>query len=377
MNAYRHQVCVQDAIVIGAGQAGLAAGYYLQCAGLRFSILDAGKVGESWTRRWDSLRLFTPARYNSLPGMKFPGKPYDLPSKDEVAAYLHSYVARFELPVREHASVASLKRQDGNFTVTLHSGEKLFARTVIVATGANQRPYTPALSGSIAPQVLQLHSNQYRSPAQLPDGRVLVVGAGNSGAQIALELADSGREVVLAGPQIRALPRRFLGRDLYDWLWHTLLRTTSESARGRHIMQARRFAADPLIGLSPKAFARLGLIRKGRVVSTWYGMPVIDDGSALFDLAAIIWCTGFRPDYSWIELPIFGLDGYPKHHRGVATEVHGLGFVGMRYQHRIRSALLGGVGEDAAHVVSQISTHLRESGLATSTAHTELVFSGD
>jgi putative flavoprotein involved in K+ transport len=231
---------------------------------------------------------------------------------------------------------------------------------VIVATGANQRPYTPILAASIAPQMAQLHSSEYRRPAQLPEGRVLVAGAGNSGTQIALELSDSGRRVLLAGPDVGALPRRILGRDLYDWIWHTLLRTSNESVRGRRRMQARRFAADPLIGISQKAFEKPGLCRAGRIVAVRAGMPVLDDGSAVRDVSATVWCTGFRPDYSWIELPVFSLDGHPIHRRGVAVDAPGLAFVGMRYQYRIRSALLGGVGDDAAHVAERIVAHLRE-----------------
>jgi len=342
-----------DAIVIGAGQAGLAAGYHLQQAQADFVVLEAGEVGGSWACRWDSLKLFTPARYNGLPGMRFPGKPYHLPGKDEVVAYFREYVRHFALPVRENCLVRSLRRVAGTYHVELASGEVLGARSVIVATGANQRPYTPKLADSIGAQTLQLHSSEYRNAAQLPKGRVLVVGAGNSGAQIALELAD-GRDVLLAGPAAGALPRRLLGRDVYDWIWHTRLRVSSATAWGRRMMDARRYAGDPLIGLSEDDFAPRGVRRVGRVTATRDGMPVLADGSMVSDVAAIVWCTGFRPDYSWIELPIFGLDGYPVHHRGVAVGVPGLAFLGMRYQYRVRSALLGGVGEDAAHVVTQV-----------------------
>lgn len=343
-----------DAIVIGAGQAGLAAGYHLRRAGARFLILEAGKVGEVWTRRWDSLRLFTPARYDCLPGKPFPGKPYHLPSKDEVAEYLRDYVRQFALPVRDNAWVRSVRHQGSVFRVELGSGEALEAQSVIVATGANQRPYTPKLAADVAPQVVQLHSSAYRNPAQLPRGRVLVVGAGNSGAQIAVELADHGREVLLAGPSAGALPRRLLGRDIYDWIWHTLLRLSSGSALGRRRMETHRYAGDPLIGLSEEEFAPRGVRRVGRVVGTREGMPLLACGAIADDVAAIVWCTGFRPDYSWVELPVFGLDGYPVHHRGVAVGAPGLAFLGMRYQYRIRSALLGGVGEDAAYVVAQL-----------------------
>lgn len=343
-----------DAIVIGAGQAGLAAGYHLRRAGVRFLILEAGRVGEVWTRRWDSLRLFTPARYNGLPGRPFPGQPYDLPGKEEVAAYLRDYVRHFALPMRENAWVRSVRQHAGDYRVELGSGEVLETRTVIVATGANQRPYTPPMSAGIAPDVVQLHSSEYRNPGQVPQGRVLVVGAGNSGAQIALELAGAGRDVVLAGPANGALPRRWLGRDIYDWIWHTLLRLSADSALGRRRMAAHRYVGDPLIGLSEEDFAPRGVRRVGRIAGTHLGMPVVADGSALGEVAAIVWCTGFRPDYSWIELPVFGLDGYPIHDRGIAVGAPGLAFVGMRYQYRIRSALLGGVGEDAAHVVAQM-----------------------
>ncbi len=366
-----------DAIVIGAGQAGLAAGYHLRRAGLDFAMLDAGKVGDTWAHRWDSLRLFTPARYNGLPGMPFPGKPYDLPGKDDVAAYFRDYATRFALPVHEDAAVRSVRREAGAFRIELRDGETLSARAVIVATGANQRPHTPGFATGVAPGVVQLHSSDYRNPTQLPAGRVLVVGAGNSGAQIAFELADSGRAVTLAGPAVAALPRRFLGRDLYDWIWPTLLRTSTESARGRRQMQARRFAGDPLIGVPKNAFNRPGLERVGRVAGTHAGVPVLEDGSTVRNVATIVWCTGYRPDYSWIELPAFGLDGYPIHRRGVAVDVPGLAFVGMRYQYRIRSALLGGVGEDAAHVVARVTAYLSETGFVPSSLRAPLVLAGE
>jgi len=346
-----------DAIVIGAGQAGLAAGYYLRQAGASFTVLEASRVGDSWARRWDSLKLFTPARYNSLPGKPFPGKPYDLPGKDEVAAYLRDYAAHYALPVREHTGVTSVRREQGRFVVALNAGETLTARSVIVATGANQRPYKPGIAADIAPQVVQLHSSEYRNPAQLPAGRVLVVGAGNSGAQIALELAGSGRQVMLAGPAVGALPRRVLGRDIYDWIWHTRLRVSGDTAWGRRMMQSRRYSADPLIGIPPESLEGPNLVRVGRVVGVRDGVPQLNGGAEARGLAAVVWSTGYRPDYSWIELPVFGLDGYPIHHRGVTTGMPGLAFVGMRYQHRTRSALLGGVGEDAEHVVTRLGAH--------------------
>lgn len=357
-----------DTIVIGAGQAGLAAGYHLRQAGLRFTMLDAGKVGDTWTNRWDSLRLFTPVRYNHLPGMRFPGEPYDLPNKEQVAAYFRDYVAAFALPVREHSRVAALRRQSDEFVVTLQGGETLTARSVIIATGANQKPSIPGLASRLDPGIVQLHSSDYRRPSQLPPGRVLVVGAGNSGAQIAIELAASGRDTLLAGRDTGAVPRRLLGRDIFDWIWHTRLRTSTDSARGRKRLQARRFGGDPLVGTTSRAFAAAGVIRTGRVVATRKGMPLLEDDSTIGGISTIIWCTGFRPDYSWIELPVFALDGYPRHERGVAIDVPGLAFVGMRYQYRARSALIGGVAEDAAHVIAQIMAQLHEQPAMTATA---------
>ena len=342
-----------DTVVIGAGQAGLAAGYYLQRAGVRFTLLDAGDgVGAVWQQRWDSLRLFTPARYNSLPGMPFPGERYSLPTKDEVAEYLKAYAERFDLPVRLRTRVSSVRRDGETYTLSTTGGESLRARSVIVATGANQQPYVPTFAAALPANIVQLHSSGYRRPSQLPAGRVLVVGAGNSGAQIALELADSGRRVVLSGPDTGSLPRRLLGRDIYDWLWPTLMRPSVESAIGRRLMRGRLFAGDPLVGMSATSLERANLTRAGKTTGVRDGLPLLDDGSVVSEIAAVVWCTGFRPDFGWIELPVLGLDGYPLHQRGLAPDAPGLAFLGMRYQYRVGSALLGGVGEDAAYVAS-------------------------
>jgi len=343
-----------DTLVIGAGQAGLAAGYYLGRAGVDFALLDGGEeIGTAWARRWDSLRLFTPARYNSLPGLPFPGERDSLPTKDEVAGYLKAYAKRFDLPVRLRTRVGALRHNGEAYTVTTASGERLEARSIIVATGANQRPYVPAFAAALGPRIAQVHSSAYRRASQLPAGRVLVVGAGNSGAQIAIELANSGRHVVLSGPATGSLPRRFLGRDIYDWLWPTLMRPSIDSRLGQRLMRGRLFAGDPLVGMTDGSLAHPHLLRTGRTIGVRDGVPLLQDGSAVAGVAAVVWCTGFRPDFGWIELPIFGLDGYPIHRRGVAIGAPGVAFLGMRYQYRMGSALLGGVGEDAAHVVSR------------------------
>lgn len=349
-----------DTVVIGAGQAGLAAGYYLQRAGVRFTLLDAGDdIGAAWEQRWDSLRLFTPARYNGLPGMPFPGERYSLPTKDEVAEYLKAYAERFDLPVRLRTRVSSVRRNGETYTISTTGGESLGARSIIVATGANQQPYVPTFAAALPSNIVQLHSSGYRRPSQLPAGRVLVVGAGNSGAQIALELADSGRSVLLSGPDTGSLPRRFLGRDIYDWLWPTLMRPSVESAIGRRLMRGRFFAGDPLVGMSATSLQRANLTRVGKTSGVRDGRPLLEDGSGVPGIAAVVWCTGFRPDFGWIELPVLGLDGYPVHQRGLAPDAPGLAFLGMRYQYRVGSALLGGVGEDAAYVASHTLKFLR------------------
>lgn len=348
-----------DTIVIGAGQSGLSAGFHLRRAGLRFVLLDSsGDIGASWLKRWDSLRLFTPAKYNALPGMAFPGDPYSLPGKNEVASYLEEYVHRFELPVRLRVLVRSLHREAGIFVLTTSQGV-LTARSVIVATGANQRPHVPPIALSLASNIVQMHSSEYRNATQIPAGHILVVGAGNSGAQIALELAAAGRDVTLSGRDTGSLPRRLLGRDIYDWLWPTLMRPTVDSRLGRRLMTGRLFSGDPLVGMTPRVFEMPRLYRVGRTTNVENGHPVLDDGRTLDDVAAIVWCTGFRPDFSWIELPVLGLDGYPVHRRGLAIDAPGLAFLGMRFQYRLGSALLGGVAEDAEHVTAATITHVQ------------------
>jgi putative flavoprotein involved in K+ transport len=335
--------------VVGGGQAGLAAGYHLARSGLRFTILDSNhEIGAAWERRWDTLRLFTPARYNALPGLKFPGARYALPGKSEVAAYLRRYARTFSLPIQRGVTVTALHRDACRFVAETGDGRSLTASSVIVATGANQRPHIPAFASSISPAIVQLHSSDYRRPAQVPEGKVLVVGAGNSGAQIAVELAAAGRTVLLSGRDTGLLPRR------------PLMRPSVDSVRGRRLMHGRLFAGDPLVGMAPRALQRPGLSRVGRTLSALDGFPVLEAYGVARDIRAMVWCTGFRPDFGWIELPVLGLDGYPAHRRGIATEVPGLAFVGLRFQHRMGSALLGGVGEDAAYVVEHISTYVRE-----------------
>ena len=339
-----------DTIVIGGGQAGLAVGHHLTRCDADFVILDAAsRTGNVWRTRWDSLRLFTPARYSGLPGMPFPALPYHLPDKDEVADYLERYAERFDLPVRHNARVDTLG-SDGSRYVLRVGATRYQANNIVVATGPFQRPRVPVLAAELDAGILQMHSSEYRNPFTLPDGDVLVVGAGNSGAQIAMELARF-RKVWLAGRETGHLPRRVLGRDVYDWLWPLLTRFTRDTRAGGRIEQRTR-RGDPLVGITVRSIVQSGVVRVGRLTSGRDGLP--DCEGMVLRPRVIIWCTGFSPDYSWIDMPILDAVGWPRHHRGVAAGRPGLYFAGLRFQHRMTSALLGGVGLDAEFIARQI-----------------------
>lgn len=350
-----------DTIVIGGGQAGLAVGYHLAARDLDFVILDAEpRVGDTWRRRWDSLRLFTPARYSGLPGMPFPAPPAHLPDKDEIADYLERYAERFDLPVRSHTRVDSLG-WDGERYVVQAGAVRFEAENVVVATGPFQRPNIPALAERLAPSIHQLHSSAYRSPFELPEGPALVVGAGNSGAQIALELARF-RKVWLAGRDTGHLPRRLLGRDLFDWIWPVMQRSTLDTRLGRRLRQRARAGGDALIGIPERTLSDAGVVRMGRVSDERGGYPVCE--GEVIQPSVIVWCTGFMPDYRWIHLPLLDERGYPRHDRGVACDAPGLYFLGLRFQHRMNSSLVGGVGADAAFVAEQVARRAEMAAVA-------------
>jgi putative flavoprotein involved in K+ transport len=348
-------------VVVGAGQAGLAVAHYLAERDVDFAILsEESRVGDNWRRRWDSLRLFTPARYSGLPGMPFPAPPLHLPDKEEVADYLERYVQRFELRVRCETHVESVSR-DGERYV-LRAGRSTFeADNIVVATGAFQRSRVPALAQRLSADIYQLHSSDYKKPFELPDGPALVVGAGNSGAQIALELGRS-RKVWLAGRDTGHLPRRLLGRDIFEWIWPLLTRATTDTQLGRRLRQRARRGGDALIGIPERALREGGVTRVGKVTEVRGGLPVCD-GTAL-EPRVIVWCTGFVPDYRWIQIPVFGSDGYPRHHRGVVAEAPGLYFAGLRFQHCMASSLIGGVGGDAAFIAEQVAQRSPLRGVA-------------
>jgi putative flavoprotein involved in K+ transport len=353
MNPSLTRVERYDTIVIGAGQAGLAAGFHLAQADADFIILDgATRVGDSWRHRWDTLRLFTPAAFSGLPGMPFPAAPTHLPDKDEVADYLERYAERFDLPIRHDTRVSKVERI-GEFWSLETEGIRYESNHVIVATGPFHVPSIPAVAGRLDPAIRQMHSRDYRSPFDLPEGgAVLVVGAGNSGAQIAMELAQF-RPVFLAGRSTGHVPRTLLGRDIFTWWWPILKGMTVDNWFGR-TLRSRLHSGDALIGISARDLKASGARRVGRVETEQAGKPVAD-GNAL-DVRVVIWATGFRPDFSWIKAPV-PMDGAnPRTARGVVPEVPGLYFVGLRFQYRMTSALLGGVGDDAQYVVAQIAS---------------------
>lgn len=343
-------------VVIGAGQAGLATGYHLQRAGLEFEILaDDERVGDPWRERWDSLRLFTPAFYNGLPGMAFPAdEPDHLPLKDEVAEYLEEYARTFELPVRLETRVRRIAPSDGGYLLDT-TGGSVRARSVVVATGAYAHPDLPPFADELPDHLFTAHSSEYRNPGQLRDGDVLVVGAGNSGTQIAAEIAgdDPARNVWLAGRDTGRLPRRLLGLDIYRWIGPTLLRVPRTSFLGRRLHEKTTSSGDPVFKPEYEKMKAAGVRRVGRIEGVTKGLPTTGDGERL-DVSNVIWATGFRNDFSWIDLDVFDEDGAPRHHRGVVPEAPGLYFVGLRWLHRLSSSLIGGVGRDAEHVVSEI-----------------------
>ena len=343
-----------ETLVIGAGQAGLAIGHHLASREVDFAVLsDESRIGDNWRNRWDSLRLFTPARYSGLPGMPFPAEPGHLADKDDVADYLERYAERFDVPVRLNSPVRSIASNGDHFVVRVDGSDtRLEATNVVVATGAFQRPQIPAIASRLSPAIVQLHSSEYRNPFTLPDGPVLVVGAGNSGAQIALELARH-RKVWLAGRNTGHLPRRVLGRDVFDWIWPVINRANAGTAIGRRLRQKASSGGDALIGIPERELVAAGVCRVGRLEDERGGLPVC--GDAVLEPRVIIWCTGFAPDYRWIDLPIFERTGYPRHDRGVVPEAPGLFFLGLRFQYRMTSSLIGGVGADAAFIAEQVA----------------------
>ena len=351
-----------DTIVIGGGQAGLSVGYHLAKENVPFVILDAAeRVGDAWRERWDSLLLFTPARFDGLPGMRFPARGDTFITKDEMADYLEAYTARFDLPVRNGVRVDGLTRSGDGFVVS--SGDRLFeANHVVVAMANSQVPWLPPFAARLDPSIVQMHSKDYRNPAQLQDGEVLVVGAGNSGADISMEVVRTHR-TLMAGKESGHIPFRiegFVARNLLvrlvRFVGHHVL--TVKSPLGKKLRPKLLTTAAPLVRVKPKDLVTAGVERVPRVVDVRDGLPVLEDGRTS-DVRNVIWCTGFRPGFSWIDLPILGDRQEPAHERGIVASVPGLYFVGLHFLYSMTSETITGVRRDAKRIARHIASRAR------------------
>ena len=347
-----------ETMIIGGGQAGLSVGYHLAKRGLPFVILDANeRIGDSWRKRWDSLKLFTPARYDGLPGWPFPAPAWSFPTKDEMAGYLEAYTARFDLPVQTGVRVDGLSREADRYVVA--AGDRRFeAENVVVAAGAYQSPRIPAFAPELDPNIVQLHSSEYRDPSQLQEGGVLVVGAANSGAEIALEVSSAHR-TWLSGRHPGKEPTRpgsRWDRLLMPVIWfmfsHVL---TVKTPIGRIARQKLHSRGLPLARVRPKDITAAEIERVPMTTGARGGLPVLADGRDL-EVANVIWCTGFVPDFAWIDLPVLAEDGRPVHDRGIVRSEPGLYFVGLFFLFAASSSLVGGVGRDAEHIARHIAS---------------------
>lgn len=347
-----------DTIVVGGGQAGLSVGYFLSRLGVRFLILDAEeRIGGAWRKRWDSLRLFTPAKYDGLAGMAFPSPRHHFPTKDEMADYLATYAYRFNLPVRSGTRVERLGRRGNGFV--LEAGDQEFeANNVVVAMSNYQKPVMPPFAKELDPGIVQFHSLHYHSPSQLRPGEVLIVGAANSGAEIAMEVAAS-HGTMMSGNHPGNLPWEYNGVAglnfflplLFRVVFHRIL--TMNTPIGRKIRPKVQHHPAPLIRVKPKRLTEAGVQRVPRVTGVREGKPLLADGRVL-DVANVIWCTGFNPGFSWIDLPI--MEGNePRHQSGVVPEMPGLYFVGLEFLHAFSSIMVHGVGRDAERIAGLVA----------------------
>lgn len=346
-----------DTIVIGGGQAGLVVGYELKAKGIDFVILDASqRVGDAWRNRWDSLRLFTPARMSGLPGMPYPAKGTTFIGKDDIAEYLEQYAEELDLPVRNGMRVERVGR-DGDGYVVEAGGETLRGNNVVIAMADYQVPKVPDFAPDLDPGIVQLHAKHYRNPSQLADGPTLVVGMGNSGADIAYEVGQH-HPTTIAGSPSGAIPfklegwfGRHLGTRLVGFVMTKVLTTSTPIGRKARPKMLPKPA--PLVRIRPKELKSVGVERVDRIGSVVDGLPVTESGQVL-DVANVVWCTGYRPGFTWVDLPVFDDEGKPRHERGIVDDSPGLYFVGLFFLHAVWSETLLGVAKDARHVVEHL-----------------------
>jgi putative flavoprotein involved in K+ transport len=354
-----------DTVVIGAGQAGLATGYHLQRRGIPFVILDAAaRVGDNWRRQWDSLRLYSPAHVDGLPGLPFPAPRWTFPGKDAVGDYLETYARTFALPVRLETRVQALDADGEGYVVTTDRG-RFTCRNVVVCTGTFGRTgAVPEIAAELDPAILQLHSSEYRRPSQVNDGPVLVVGASHSGTDIAYELAES-HPTILAGRDCGEIPPR-LGSPAFRVVFPVLLFAwqhvlTRRSPMRAKLMEELRHHGGPMLRVKRRDLLARGVERTtSRVEEVRGGRPVVD-GTAR-EVSTVVWATGFRQVFDWIHLPVLGDDGWPRELRGVSPDAPGLFFCGLCFQYAFSSMVLPGVGRDAAYVADRVAERSRRLG---------------
>jgi len=353
-----------DVIVIGGGQAGLSVGYHLARMGVSFVILDANeRIGDAWRQRWDSLRLFTPARFSGIDGWRFPASPDSFPTKNEMADYLEAYASRFHMPVRTGMRVDRLTREGDLYLVSAR-GRRFMSRHVVIAMASYQKPSIPDFASALDPGIVQLHSSDYRRPSQLPPGNVLIVGAGNSGAEIAVDLVRNDRQGWLSGKSPGQIPfrmanplaRRTIAPILFRVIFHRLL--TVDTPIGRRARPGFIARATPLIRTRESDLRAEHVHRVGRTAGVRDGKPMMADGTVL-DVSSVVWSTGFHIGGSWIQLPVFGDDGEPIQSRGVVGNEPGLYFVGTHFLYAASSAMIHGVGRDARRVAGTIAKRLK------------------
>lgn len=340
-----------DLIIIGAGQAGLTMGYYLKQEGYNFLLLEAGKqVGDSWRNRYDSLQLFTPRSYSSLPGMALIGEKNEFPYKDEIATYLEEYARHFQLPVQLQTEVLKIKKEKEIFE--LHTPtEVLQTKKVIIASGGFQQPFIPSVSANLSSHIFQIHSSQYKSSPQIPQGKVLVVGGGNSGMQIAVELAKTHEVTVSISHPLTFLPLQLFGKSIFNLLEKMgLLYAEINTKRGRWFQKRK----DPIFGFEGKKLIRNGAIKLQEKVVSASGNNIMFQNGDIYSAESVIWSTGFVQNYNWIEIEqAVNEKGFPNHIKGISP-VKGLYYIGLPWQSQRGSALICGVGKDAAYVLSEI-----------------------